>query len=477
MNQSRYLVAFIFGFLCLIFISTNTRGQDLSIDEQWAKEIYDKNKDALIIITNDINYYGEPKRITGSGVICESDGKIITNYHNICNKGDLTIYVNKDKYKNIYVLSYDPNKDLAILKIEGENFPTINMANSNDVIKIGMNVFAFGNPLSLDHSLTKGMVSAIRESGDVLDPKFHQGFDVIQIDAEIDSGSSGGALLDTKGNLIGITTFACGEKGGFNFALPIEYARELIKSIVKEKATPIKNFVPPINGDSDEYYKIIKERYIIHNYSNIEPTPNELEESSKIKDEGDNFFTSGKFKEAEDKYKEAIKLNPKYIDAYNNLGLTYTTYVGRSDVPFPDQRKYLEKAKDCFEKEYIIDPNDKYAKKNFAESNMSLGILYLQRENWSESLYYLNKTLEIDNNRKDSYCARGLVNRKLKHWEQSILDLEAAIKMDSKYADAYYNLALTYYDIGKKTEFLDNLKKASELGSIEAKKLIDRLPK
>jgi serine protease Do len=158
--------------------------------------------------------------ITGSGFIVDGSGVIVTNLHVV--SGLRTVLVrlaNGDAYDKVAVRGFDERKDIAILKVAGFGFPTLSLANS-DSVEVGQRVVLIGNPLSLDASVTTGVVSGLRA--------MEEGYRVIQTDAAANPGNSGGPLLDEFGRVIGILTFKIRGAENLNFVVPINYVRGLL---------------------------------------------------------------------------------------------------------------------------------------------------------------------------------------------------------------------------------------------------------
>ena len=170
---------------------------------------------------------------TGSGVIVSSDGYIITNYHVIDNANSIEVTTNENKSFNAELVGYDENSDIAILKIDNNrSFPYIIFADSNQT-KIGEWVLAVGNPFNLTSTVTAGIISAKSRDLSDFDSK-NQSF--IQTDAAVNSGNSGGALVNINGDLIGINTAIQSNNAGFigySFAVPSNIARKIYEDILE----------------------------------------------------------------------------------------------------------------------------------------------------------------------------------------------------------------------------------------------------
>jgi Do/DeqQ family serine protease len=169
----------------------------------------------------------------GSGVIISKDGYIITNTHVIENASSIEVTTNNNKTYQADLIGSDKVSDIAVLKIVGkESFPYIRFADS-DQTKIGEWVLAVGNPFNLTSTVTAGIISAKSRDLNDYDSK-NQSF--IQTDAAVNSGNSGGALVNTNGDLIGINTAITSGTGGFvgySFAVPSNVARKVFEDIIE----------------------------------------------------------------------------------------------------------------------------------------------------------------------------------------------------------------------------------------------------
>lgn len=171
----------------------------------------------------------------GSGVIVSSDGYIITNNHVIDGADELSVQLPDEREFKARLIGKDPKTDVAIIKIEAENLPTVILADSDNV-RVGDVVFAVGNPLGVGQTVTMGIVSARgRKNLGLLDSV--QGYeDFIQTDAAINMGNSGGALVDAKGRLVGINSAIISTTRGnigIGFAIPVNLAASIMRSLIE----------------------------------------------------------------------------------------------------------------------------------------------------------------------------------------------------------------------------------------------------
>lgn len=173
------------------------------------------------------------QRASGSGVIISDDGYIVTNNHVVDNATSITVTLNNHKNYKAEVIGTDPNTDLALIKIDEKNLPAIAIGNSDDV-KLGQWVLAIGYPLNLDVTVTQGIISAksrnigINRQGSAPVEAF------LQTDAAVNPGSSGGALVNTNGELVGINAAIASPTGsyaGYAYSIPANLMKKVINDI------------------------------------------------------------------------------------------------------------------------------------------------------------------------------------------------------------------------------------------------------
>ena len=171
---------------------------------------------------------------TGSGVIINSEGYIVTNNHVIANADDIEVTLHDNRTFKANVVGTDPSTDLALLQIKASGLSTLPLVNSDDV-KVGEWVLAVGNPFNLNSTVTAGIVSAKSRNINILREKFAvESF--IQTDAAINPGNSGGALINLSGGLIGINTAIASPTGayaGYGFAVPSNIVNKVVEDFLK----------------------------------------------------------------------------------------------------------------------------------------------------------------------------------------------------------------------------------------------------
>jgi serine protease DegQ len=173
----------------------------------------------------------EPSSSLGSGVLVSPEGYILTNHHVISDADDIDVALSDGRKVKAQVIGSDPETDIAVLKIEAKKLPPPITLGKVESVHVGDVVLAIGNPFGVGQTVTSGIVSALGRD--------HVGINTfenfIQTDAAINPGNSGGALIDTRGNLIGINTAIYSNNGGsmgIGFAIPVNLAKQVMESIL-----------------------------------------------------------------------------------------------------------------------------------------------------------------------------------------------------------------------------------------------------
>jgi len=182
-------------------------------------------------------FYQQPQHASGSGVIVTEDGYIVTNNHVVDGADQVTVILNNKKSYPAKVIGKDPSTDLAVLKINEANLPTIPYGNSDEV-KLGQWVLAVGYPLTLETTVTAGIVSAkYRNIGINKNQSGNNAIEsFIQTDAAVNPGNSGGALVNSRGELVGINSAIASPTGsyaGYSFAIPSNIVRKVVTDMIK----------------------------------------------------------------------------------------------------------------------------------------------------------------------------------------------------------------------------------------------------
>lgn len=201
-----------------------------------------------------------PAMGAGSGVILTKDGYIVTNNHVIEKAEEIQVTLNDKRSFTAKVVGTDPSTDIAVLKIDADNLPFIDFGNS-DNLRLGEWVLAVGNPLNLTSTVTAGIISAKARNINILSDSYKiESF--IQTDAAVNPGNSGGALVNTKGELIGINTAIASPTGtftGYSFAVPSSIVKKVVSDIIEfgvVQRAVLGVSLAEINSDLAKEYKI-----------------------------------------------------------------------------------------------------------------------------------------------------------------------------------------------------------------------------
>ena len=207
-------------------------------EEQQNIGVYKKALPSVVNITStevafDFFYGPVPQQGQGSGFVLTKEGLILTNNHVIGNAQRLEVMLSdKHKYK-ARVLAVDKNHDLALIKIDAPSLTPVTLSDSRNLV-VGKRVYAIGNPFGLNGTMTRGIISAIRS---IRGPQGNPIEDAIQTDAAVNPGNSGGPLLNSRGEVIGITTMIASngadQSSGTGFAIPINTGRAMLDDYAK----------------------------------------------------------------------------------------------------------------------------------------------------------------------------------------------------------------------------------------------------
>lgn len=222
----------------------------------------------------------------GSGSIVTKDGYILTNSHVVSNgdASEINVLFSDDKTKKAKLVWNDTTLDLAVIKVEANNLSPIDLGDS-DKVNVGDKAVAIGNPLGLElqSTVTSGIISGLGRTVSFQNGARMDG--LMQTDAAINSGNSGGALLNSKGELIGINTAKAGNSDGIGFAIPVNLAKKVIKEIAKNgKFNSVYLGITGINLD------------LLLQSNNIDPKTVGSEDGvyvQSISDDAKNYFRKG----------------------------------------------------------------------------------------------------------------------------------------------------------------------------------------
>ncbi len=206
-------------------------------------------------------FFGDPGQGTqrtnnslGSGVLISSDGYILTNNHVVENATDIRVTIGGEREYKAEIIGTDPRTDVALIKIDGKNLQSIVVADS-DALRVGDQVMAIGNPFGVGQTVTMGIVSALGRSIGLIDYE-----DLIQTDASINPGNSGGALVNMRGELVGMNSAILSRDGGsqgIGFAIPSNMAFRIVDALKNDgevKRAYLGVFPQPVDQSVADYY-------------------------------------------------------------------------------------------------------------------------------------------------------------------------------------------------------------------------------
>jgi Do/DeqQ family serine protease len=310
-------------------------------------------------------YQGEEEPVlgVGSGVIITADGYIVTNNHVIDNSEKVTVTLNDKREFTAKVVGTDHSTDLALLKIEAQNLPFITFGNSDDM-RVGEWVLAVGNPFNISSTVTAGIVSAKGRSMGIISDNYKiESF--IQTDASVNRGNSGGALVNLKGEMIGINTAIVSPSGGnvgISFAIPSSIVQKVVRDLIefgaiqraimgvsiseitaelaKEKGLEGLEgvYVADVNENSAAQAAGIEKGDVVTHINNVKVnSPSELQEMVGRNRPGDKITVTVKRKDKVKQF-EVVLRNLQGDTSVVKAG-TYETILGAKIVNLDDQEK------------------------------------------------------------------------------------------------------------------------------------------
>ena len=242
-----------------------THSAGLGNDEQNSIDIYKTAHDSVVYVTSTVIqrtfFFDQVGKELGSGFIVSPNGEILTNNHVVSGSQQLEVMLpNQERYRAT-ILSRDPPNDLALIKIQPKRSLHALPLGNSDSLQVGQKVLAIGQPLGLEGTLTTGIVSSV---GRTISGENDRELDgMIQTDAAINQGNSGGPLLDSSGNVVGINTAIYSQSGGnigIGFAMPINRAKRLLSAFQSgknlEPAGPLGIGIIYVAGDYAEALRL-----------------------------------------------------------------------------------------------------------------------------------------------------------------------------------------------------------------------------
>jgi len=411
------------------FISKTTFSQPKKEPTQIFKNI----SPAIVYITNKTVAKEE---YIGSGFIFDKEGIIVTNFHVTKGAKELSVKLkNGEVYPVVGIINYDHTLDICILKINASNLPTVFVGDSNSM-QIGETLYCIGNPLGLEYSFSNGMLSAVREINDI---KY------LQFTAPISPGNSGGPLVNSQGQVIGVVTFLMEGGQNLNFAIAINEIKPFISNQIK---MTFQDFVEKVS-QADYYFTEGYKYFLQDDYSKaieyyqkvIQIKPNNPDVYSNL---GVSYSALGQYQQAIEYYQKAIQINSNYVNAYNNLSVVYCT-LGQ----FQQAIEYGQKA-------LHLDPD-------YALAYNNLGNAYNELGQYQQAIEYIKKAIELDPNLADAYYNLAISYNSLGQFQQAIEYYQKTIQINPNHTLVYNNLSITYFALGQSQQAIEYCQKAIQL--------------
>ncbi|MBM4299996.1 MAG: serine protease [Deltaproteobacteria bacterium] len=414
-----------------------------------ASQVYEQVKDSVVVVRA-YDQHGKPVGL-GSGVRLPS-GDVITNYHVV--KAGVRYTVGQGKQGvPATVKAGDPDKDLCLLTAPGLTAKPARLGQAVK-LKVGEPVYAVGAPQGLELSLSEGIVSQLRDGPPPL----------IQTTVAISKGSSGGGLFNAEAELVGITTFYLKDGQSLNFALPVEWIAEVAGKKIRERPRGEAPVAPEPGARSKEGWEdrgraLEKAQdwpgMLAHfrRWTKAEPG-NELAWFSLALA----YSEMGRYREAIEAYREALRLKPDFADAWNNLGVSYEK-MGRYREAFEAFREALR------------------LKPDYASAWNNLGNAYGNLGRHREAFEAFREALRLKPDDASAWNNLGNAYGNLGRYREAIEAYREALRLKPDYASAWCNLAIAYALSGNRSAALEAVKELRRYDPQKADKLFNLIMK
>lgn len=403
-----------------------------------ASEIYEQAAKSTVVVGN-FDAKGKQQSM-GSGVVMP-DGDVVTNCHVVKGANRLTVRVGQTERPATLRYS-DWDRDVCALSSSGLNAPAATVGSSK-TLKVGAKVYAIGAPKGLELTLSDGIVSSLRD----LD-----GGRYIQTTAAISPGSSGGGLYDDNGALVGLTTFYFAEGQSLNFAVPIDWVKDLPKRTIKTpQATQTSTawLVKFIDLQSRKDWPAM----LAHALQWTKAQPNSDMAWWSL---GIVYGNTKQNPLAINAYQHALRINPEFASGWMSLGSAYYN------------TKQYSQAINAYQQALRINSEDAIAWFN-------LGLIYVAIKQDFQAISALEQGIRISPEFADAWYALGNAYSDIKQYSQAINAYQQALRINSEDASAWNNLGLAYYDIGDRAKVMEVYRNLRRLDPAGADKFFNAL--
>lgn len=351
----------------------------------------------------------------GSGFVIAGNGAVLTSYHIISNAASVRVKIGNDIQPIEGILHADREHDIVVLKIGGAAFRPVTIGDSREV-RQGDKVFLMDNAQGGRISITEGKANGFREVG---------GRQMIGVTVPLAAGSSGGALFDQYGEVIGIATSIVTDVIALNFVTPLH---TFMDRVSLDRVISLREAFYRDPGESANYWINL----------------------------GNSRSSATRYTEAIEAYNKAVAADPNAVEVYNGLGVAYMNLKKSSDA-----LAVLRKAKS-------LDPLSAWTLSN-------LGMAYLEAKNYTEAAEELKAAVRIMPELAVAHFNLGIAYTKLEQYSAAITAYSEAIRLKPSFVDAHYGLGLVHVYLKNRGAALEEYKILQGLDPALAKKLRDKM--
>jgi tetratricopeptide (TPR) repeat protein len=351
----------------------------------------------------------------GTAFFVRANGVGLTCYHVLSDATSALVRMGNGAFFPVEgKLAADRVLDLALFKVSGKNFPTVPLGDSS-TLRPGQRVVAITAPEGLENTVADGLVSGVRDmpSGSL-----------VQVSVPLSPGSSGGPIFDLSGRVVAVAAAVLTEGQALNFAIPVNAAKPLLAQ--PGRLTPLAPAEQP--ADLEEW---LRQR---------PPLPG----GATAYDLGMAYGDVGRWQEAADACKQAIRLKPDDADAHCNLGVAYGK-LGR-----------WQEAADASKQAIRLKPDD-------ARAHCNLGVAYGKLGRWQEAADACKQAIRLEPDDATAHNTLGVAYGNLGRHQEALEAYKQAIRLKPEYAEARYNLGVAYAKLGRWQEAADACKQAIRL--------------
>ena len=431
-------------------------------------EVYEQAAKSTVVVRN-IDSSGKAKSM-GSGVILP-DRDVVTNCHVVKGASQLKVRIGDKEYPATLHYS-DWDRDVCSLSVAGISAPAV-VVGSSKTLKVGAKVYAIGAPKGLELTLSDGIVSSLREV---------EGGQYIQTTAAISPGSSGGGLFDDNGALVGLTTFYLAEGQNLNFAVPVEWVKELPKRSTKT-ASDAQSVTQWLNKAAELESRKDWSALIEHSRRWTKAQPSNALAWAGL---GMAYGGTGQLAKAIEAFQQVLRINPELAIAWHNLGVTYGN-SGQSAKAIEANQQALRinpeyadawaglgfiygksgqaaKAIEAFQQALRINPEDAKAWNN-------LGVAYGGQT--AKAIEAHQQALRIDPEYSDAWSNLGIAFSATDQTAKAIEAFQQALRIDPENARYWFGLGLLYAKSGQRGKVLAAYKRLKSLDAALAERLFN----